>query len=441
MSPAVWLVAVGTVYLGFCGGMVSGQAPPVDPGHEQAERWFREGQFVEAERAYAAFLAQRPEDFDARVRLGEIALLSNRLDEAERHLRDAVARRPQEPRPSRPLAELFYRRDDFAHAAELYRATGRTALADKLTSFGSARPYRIRDALATVRVRFLQTDPLPLIAARVNDSEEVYFLVDTGGGELILDPSLAEQIGAPRFGAESGVFGGDQRAHTEHSRVDMVRLGELEVRDVPVHLLDTSRFAVVGGGRRVSGILGTVFLYHFRATLDYPAGELVLEPRGSAPTQPVEPTGSPVVRVPFWLAGDHFILAHGAVNRQSPCLMFVDTGLAGGAFTCPQSMIEAAQIKLPDVTFEAQGGGGPLKVTPFRLDELSLGEATRTNLNGFFGPFPASLEHAFGFRIGGLISHAFFRPYRVTFDFGRMEILLARAAPSDQPPAKPQSRP
>jgi hypothetical protein len=43
------------------------------------------------------------------------------------------------------------------------------------------------------------------------------------------------------------------------------------------------------------------------------------------------------------------------------------------------------------------------------------------------GPFPASLERSQGFRIGGIVSHAFFRPWRVTFDFEAMRLSLDSA--------------
>ncbi len=46
------------------------------------------------------------------------------------------------------------------------------------------------------------------------------------------------------------------------------------------------------------------------------------------------------------------------------------------------------------------------------------------NVSSFFGGFPAESEYARGFRIGGIISHAFFRPYALTFDFDHMRLLL-----------------
>ena len=60
----------------------------------------------------------------------------------------------------------------------------------------------------------------------------------------------------------------------------------------------------------------------------------------------------------------------------------------------------------------------------FSVDELALGGAVAHQAQGVAGVFPPSLENKFGFRIGGLISHALFRPYAVTFDFTRMLLRL-----------------
>jgi hypothetical protein len=68
-----------------------------------------------------------------------------------------------------------------------------------------------------------------------------------------------------------------------------------------------------------------------------------------------------------------------------------------------------------------------MKVWPFDVASLSLGDARRQGLQGIAGAFPPQLEWAFGFRIGGLISHGFLRSYAVTFDFERMAIRLEPA--------------
>ncbi len=106
-------------------------------------------------------------------------------------------------------------------------------------------------------------------------------------------------------------------------------------------------------------------------------------------------------------------------------LFFVDTGLAGGGFTCPESTLRKANIKLQeDQAGEGIGGGGKVRAIPFLVNELTLGDAKEHNVRGIFAPNSEDLEKVVGFHIGGLISHGFFRPYALTFDFARMRFFL-----------------
>ncbi|MEV4357015.1 hypothetical protein [Nonomuraea sp. NPDC049625] len=56
------------------------------------------------------------------------------------------------------------------------------------------------------------------------------------------------------------------------------------------------------------------------------------------------------------------------------------------------------------------------------VDEVTLGSVTRRRVPGLSGALPSWFEHGFGFRIGDLPTHEFFKPYALTFDFGRMRI-------------------
>lgn len=218
----------------------------------------------------------------------------------------------------------------------------------------------------------------------------------------------------------------------EHGRVNSVTLGDFVVKNVPVHLLDTRRFAAVTGGKRVDGILGTVVLYHFLATLDYPAAKLILKKRPKVRLDQASETASAEKNtvIPFWMAGDHLIVAWGTVNKSKQQLFFVDTGLAGNGFTCPESTVKEAGIKVNEgLAAEGIGGGGKMRVVPFVTETLALGDASAQGIRGVFGPFPPNLEYGQGFRIGGLISHQFFRPYTVTFDFATMRLYLQKPSP------------
>ncbi len=388
---------------------------------KEAESLMQVGRFAEAEEAFSAFLDVHPGDSSALLGLGYSALLRNDLDEAERRLDTALRLKPRSKAARGLLGELHYRRDDFDRAAPHFARLGRAAKARQLASFAGQRPNEI-DGDAPTRIPFVKTDPLPVLELDVNGSGPARFLLDTGGGESILDQEFAGRVDAAGFGAERGIFGGGRKARVEHGRVDSVRLGGFVLRNVPVAVLDLGAVAATVGEARLDGILGTVPLSRFTSTIDYPRGALVLERASEGP-----PPGG--FSVPFWLAGDHFVVAWGAVNGGQETLFFVDTGLAGNGFTCPSSTLREARIEVQEeLAEEARAlGSGAFRVAPFVVDELRLGEFRRQRVVGVAGAFPPQLERGLGFRVGGLISHQFFRSCALTLDFAAMRLRLQPA--------------
>jgi len=396
---------------------------------ESADSLFKAGKFAEAEKLYSKVLAEDPKNYQAAVRLGNIALLANRLDEAQKWLTRAIELKPDERSPKALLAEVYYRQDDFGRAAPLFAAAGKEAKAKKLESFKDTVPYQIEGNAQVSHLKFVHTDPLPLVQVKVNGSEEVNFIIDTGGGEVIIDTEFAKKVGAAEFGATQWTFGGDQKADMGEGRVDSLTLGDFVVKNVPVNILSTRRFAAAARGKQVDGIIGTVLLYHFISTMDYANGELILRRRTKENLKQIEQQAEAEkqIIIPFWLVGDHLMVAWGRVNKSQSVLLYVDTGAAGVGFTGPQSILDEAGIKLSGgQEIEGIGGGGTVKAIPFVVDELSLGKAKERNIIGVFGAFPASLEHWNGFRIAGIISHQFFRPYALTLDFTGMRLFLKR---------------
>jgi hypothetical protein len=385
------------------------------PGEvELAQRAFSEGKFEEAEKLYSQVLEEQPENKDATLELGRLQLYSNRLREAIDILRraDSIKAAPY-------LGEAFYRKDDFAAASEHFLSTDPVKAA-KLASFESQLAYETAGP-PVVEIPWLESDPLPLIEVRVNGKTAVFF-IDTGGSEIILDPEFARELGLPSFGAfTASGFAGGKPGELSHSKVEELSLDSLNIANVPVLTLPLRKLAPLWGGRhRIDGVLGTVLLYHFLATMDYPGSRLVLK-------QELEPDLSDAaISVPFWMAGDHFMLAWGAVNRV-PQFMFVDTGVGGVAWKGPMSTIEAANVTVfhDRATESSMGGGeGSFTILPLHLEELSLGGAVEKDLNGNFSGF--AVEHMFDFRIGGMISHEFFKHYRLTIDFENMQLYLER---------------
>ena len=409
---------------------------PRQPEIVSADRLFQAGKFAQSGELYARLAARNPRNYSVILQLGRIALLSNRLDEARKWLQKAIDLRPGGVDAKVMLAEAFYRQDDFQKAAaalngvavsnnKLIIAQYPTLNVAKLRSFKGQTPYEVSGPGETTWLKFLKTDPLPVVSVRVNGGQEVTFFIDTGGSEVALDTDFARELGAPRFGTVQGTFSGGQHADVQIGRIDSLTLGDWTVKNLPVAMLPLRQLSEGLGVKRINGIIGTTLLYHFLATMDYPRGELVLRRKTAKNLARFVATSSvKSVAVPIWMASDHFMVGRGQVETTPPALLFVDTGLAGAGVKLAESVIKDAGVKLEeDKAYEGAGGGGTLKIVPYTVHRLSFGGIQEDNVAGLYdGPFP--WENMFGFHLAGMVGHEFFKLYAVTFDFQDMKILL-----------------
>jgi len=399
---------------------LAGSAAAAPNAAIEADRLFFAGDFARAQTLYEAVPSGGPRYEAALRQLGAIALYENRLDEAEQALRLAVLQDPTDTKADLLLAEAASRRGNFAGAATWLRQAGRGERAAAYEAFGNAQAYRITSAEKGARVPFVQTDPLPAVEMSVNGVRGL-FLIDTGAAEIVLDPAFAEKADVAASGGGTGTFAGGKTADITYARIAKIQLQSLDVADVPAVLLSTAGFADAAKGKTVAGVIGTEFLSRFRATIDYPRGMLVLEPP-DAPRDRVQG-----IEVPFLMVRDHFLVARGALNDGAERAFLVDTGLAGNAFTAPAATLRDAGIAIPSLPPDSDSSEiGESAEAPFDIRALSLGRVRREDLKGLYGPFPPQLESSTGVHIGGIVSHAFFRPYALTFDFARMRIILRK---------------
>jgi predicted aspartyl protease len=395
---------------------------------EQADELFKQGKFEDAGREYEKMLSQDSDNYEATLQLGKIALYSNKFNEAEDLLKKAMSLKTDKKETILQLVEVYYRQDKFIEAASILKKIG-SKKAKRFESFKDIKPNKIVGDKEITKIEFIQTDPLPVLQVTINKREKVDFIIDTGGHEIVIDSEYAKEVGVDFFNSSEGVFAGGKKAQVESGVIKSIDLGEFTIENVPVSIMPVRQFtAPVFGGKQINGILGTALFYHFITTVDYVNGELVLRKKTDENMLIIDELSRSLQtsEIPFWLAGTHFIVAWGKVNKSKPMLFFVDTGLAGGGFTCPESTIKKAGIELlHDQARTGSGGGGKIQVIPFIVNELSLGNITEKNIQGFFAG-GKSLSEMVGFHIGGIISHAFFRNYALTFDFTNMRLVLEK---------------
>src|SRR6478672_6244435 len=411
------------------------KAQPRQSGMDSAGQLFRAGKFSEAGKLYSQVAAQNPKDYSAILQLGRIALLSNRLDEAQKWLETALALQPGNADAKIMLAEAFYRRDEFQKAAsalngidvssnKLIREQYPTLNVAMFESFKGQTLYELKGNGTSTRVKFVKTDPLPVINVRVNGGKEVTFFIDTGGSEVTLDTDFAKELGIPQFGAVQGTFSGGQHSEVQLGRIESLMLADWTVTNVPTAMLPLRQLSQGFGVKQIDGIIGTTLFYHFLTTMDYPRGELVLRRKSAETLDEFTRSTGKRVAVPIWMASDHFIVGWGRVETLPPTLLFVDTGLMGAGVKLAESVIKEAGIKLEqNKATEGAGGGGKLKIVPYTVHQLSFGDIKEENVQGLYdGPFP--WENMFGFHLAGMVGHEFLKTYAVTFDFQNMQIFL-----------------
>lgn len=402
-----------------------------DNGAELARsvKLFRRGGFAEAKKAFTGILVRSPNDKKALIYTGYIALLENRLKAADEYLSRALKALPRSRTIKNLLFYVYYRQDDFAKASLMLDPKRKRQWAGELSHFQDRKPYEIVPPAARAELDFLVKDPLPLVRVSINGSPPVDFLIDTGGGELIIDTEFAKSLGLKELGSETGMFGGGKKSAVIHSYIDTVQLGGLQVKNLPVLLMNIRRFSseLYGNKFRVDGILGTCMFYHFLSSLDYTDRKIIFEPLGGAASPLKDRLGSEYVHIPFWMAGNHYMFAIGSANNIDNLLFFIDTGLAGNAFTCPKSTFRKCGFTLrKENRVYGTCGGGKMKSIIFDVVSLSLGGVSENNLHRAYGPFTSSFEKSFGFTVGGLISHEFFRNHTIIFDFSGMLLHIKR---------------
>jgi len=384
--------------LATCSIALMGQAPPGPPPAasppQPGDDLFAQGRFAEATAVYDRAAATTPSSGPALARVARMRLYEGREDEAGELARHALSLAPGDP----------------IATATLGMATMRQRM------FG-AEFYQVEAPAAATSVPFVITDPLPVVRVTIG-GREAAFLIDTGGPDIVLRQSLAEELGLPLTDGGMGTFAGGRQARVQRTVVPDLTIGGVHIRNVPAGV---NAAALQLPGVQIDGVIGTGLLMHFLSTIDYCDGKLVLAPRNAAEAFAARAAAAGSNSVPFWLVGDHFMFARGKIN-QADGLFLIDTGLAGGGLSATKATLDAAGVTVDESrAFTGQGGGGAVQVVPFRA-AATLGSLTRTDVQGAYSPGGNPLA-GFPFTSSGIISHAFFRESRLTFDFDAMKLV------------------
>lgn len=417
-----------------------GPAPRETPARAAAgsppnpDELFQAGWFAAADRGYARELRQNPDDAHALAQRGYIALLSNRFGDAETFLAKAIQLAPGDTFSRGKLADCYLRQDQFSRAVPLLRQTGNQGDSAEATQYAALTgiPWQVRGAEST-RVPIVAIDPLPVIEASLNGGTPQPFIFDTGATTPGFTTDLADKLGLTPASSITGVDGNGQSTAIYFGWLESFRIGEIEVRNIPVSWSDFTRPSPPNGPM-VVGALGTVFFAHFLTTLDYQGRGFVLRRKSEAGLREFQAAArrDGYRPLPLWLAdtrGDytHFPCTLGSLNHFGPRVVSMDTGGQGRGIETTAAIAQKAGITVDyNDPIEANGQLYP-SISP---DRISLGKAVGRHVPGVVKPQqPGSGPQGFQFQTIANFTHDFFKPFAVTLDFLGMNLYVTPAVP------------
>ncbi|MFC1851847.1 DUF4292 domain-containing protein [candidate division CSSED10-310 bacterium] len=110
----------------------------------------------------------------------------------------------------------------------------------------------------------------------VNDSEPLWFLLDTGASISIIDRDLAQKLGFELTGRISGTGTGEKQVEVNFIQNAAIRLRGVKLPAQTIAAISLRNALEVGFGREVAGILGYDFIKCFVVEIDYEKKKLQL---------------------------------------------------------------------------------------------------------------------------------------------------------------------
>jgi predicted aspartyl protease len=267
--------------------------------------------------------------------------------------------------------------------------------------------------------RFAYARHLLTVPVVVNGTHATRFVLDTGIGLTLLSTTLAETLGCS---ADTDTYTGrrmsGQAVTLPLARLDSLAFGGCEQTDVPVGLFDMSVFPPELDG--VDGFLSLAFFRAMPFTLDYGAGEIVVETADSLAARRERGT-----TLPLSIEDDgHAISAYLPLTIPGGTSISVEVDSGSDELILDEALAARVGVSLDDDGVQRVNG----------TDETGHAYARYfTRLAGCVHPTGApDLTHAEPAVIfqriihDGLIGDAFLRQFVVTIDVAGGEMVLAR---------------
>lgn len=269
-----------------------------------------------------------------------------------------------------------------------------------------------------LKIPFELSGNLILLQGRLNDSPPLWFIVDTGATDTVIDSQLAKQLRLKALGRTVGT-GSAGTATALIFKGTSLKLPNIEATNLTVYGLPID-FISAPLGRKISGVIGNDILKQLVVEVDY-ASQVInfYEPdsykySGAGMVIPITLEGYPFVRLRITLAA----------NRVIEGKFEIDSG-STGAITFNTPFVDRNRL-LNSVSKSNQsrlgGVGGSAVAFSGRLKSIKLGSFQLENLIARFSR--ARRGDDASAKYDGLIGGEILRRFSVVFDYSRRRMML-----------------
>ena len=384
------------------------------------------GLFDEAEQLYRDALAIEPESGAARHGVAKSLTTRQRYEEALDWVMAALDATPDLPAAYHTLGYIHRRMRRFADAADAYeryiallpgwaeteKADWARAEVQFLRSFGDRPAIELLAPGQLHTIPFRLDDEKVIVQGRVNGSDIVDFVLDTGAEQTVLSQRVAQQLGVrPVSTTLSAGVGEIGFRGLQAGRLESLEFGSLGIRNLPALI----KSPPLGGLPTPEAEAFSPLAVGLSMIVDYARREVVIGEE--LPDEPFD------VSMP--LRQHRLAVVRGIVNDQIPRSFVVDTG--GEVISISRgtaNLLPPLQVRQVPVNVYGTSGWDEQAYlrpgTSLAFDQLLYPNYSVVVLNLHR---PSAL---LGFHIGGTVGHHFLRDYRVVFDLGRSELRLTR---------------
>jgi Aspartyl protease len=262
-----------------------------------------------------------------------------------------------------------------------------------------------------------------VIKGRINGSEELEFLLDTGASDTIIDRRVAAEHYLTKFGQyDIAAMSGMVTARS--SSIKRMELGNLLMNDVPARILDLSAQSRQMG-KQIAGIIGTNVISKFLVTLDYGKPAVIFADIDSTP-RPAKAAATAFTQkqAPFVKA---------IFNGKDEQVLLFDTGAAFNHIppNVAQKYLGSDPANVRHSTEGTGLDGRPLQLGTVVVDSVSIAGLPARKVSFTF-PSGAEAAKAAAAKSGGffqdsrlgILGNPFFQNFIVTIDYKFNRLLL-----------------